>query len=94
LVGLVPLLARTRRKSRIESVVPGPRPRWESFDGEHWRLIWLFAVGKAKQQTSNIGLYCFYYVGASALEVEEEKGWISLGHFKTGAFYPRQFLCG
>jgi hypothetical protein len=37
-----------------------------------------------KQQTSTSGLY---NVGASALEVKEEKGWLRLCHFTTTAFH-------
>ena len=52
LVGLVPSLARRkRRKSRIRNVVPGPRPRLGSFVVKHWRLLWLYSVG-ADQATN------------------------------------------
>jgi hypothetical protein len=45
LIGLLLLVARRKRKSRIKNVVPGPRSGLGSFVVEHCRLLWLYDVG-------------------------------------------------
>lgn len=44
-VGQSPSATRRKRESRVVNVVPGPRPGFRSFDVEHWRLHWYYAVG-------------------------------------------------
>ena len=39
---------------------------------------------QTKQQTSTSGVY----YRACSVEVEEEKGWFRLGHYKTEIFHP------
>ena len=89
-VGQSPSAARRERESRIVNVGPGLRPGFLSFDVEHWRLHWYYAVG-ADQATNLHGVSC---IRASTMEVEEEIGGIGFGHVITGPILNRQFLCG